>query len=40
MIDTLIDILKIVSAISGTFLVFYLIAKLGAWYEDKQKGKK
>tara|TARA_Y100001963_G_C6487474_1_gene311846 strand:- start:209 stop:328 length:120 start_codon:yes stop_codon:yes gene_type:complete len=39
MIDTLIGVLKIVSSIVGTFLVFYLIAKLGAWYEDKQKRK-
>ena len=39
MYDTLIDILKILSSIGGTFLVFYIIAKLGAWYEDKQKKK-
>ena len=39
MIDTLIDILKIVLTIGGTILVFYIIAKLGAWYEDKQKKK-
>ena len=39
MYDTLIDILKIVLTISGTILVFYIIAKLGAWYEDKQKKK-
>ena len=39
MIDTLISISKIVLSIGGTFLVFYLIAKLGVWYEDKQKKK-
>ena len=39
MIDTLISISKIVLSIGGTFLIFYLIAKLGAWYEDKQKKK-
>ena len=39
MIDTLIDILKIVLTIGGTFLAFYLIAKFGTWYEDKQKKK-
>ena len=39
MYDILIDISKIVLSIGGTFLVFYLIAKLGAWYEDRQKKK-
>ena len=39
MYDTLIAISKIVLSIGGTFLIFYLIAKLGAWYEDKQKKK-
>ena len=39
MYDTLIDILKILSSIGGTILVFYIIAKLGAWYEDRQKKK-
>ena len=39
MYNTLIDILKIVLTISSTILVLYIIAKLGAWYEDKQKKK-
>ena len=37
MYDILIGISKIVLSIGCTFLVFYLIAKLGAWYEDKNK---
>tara|TARA_B100001123_G_C14316974_1_gene633617 strand:+ start:206 stop:313 length:108 start_codon:yes stop_codon:yes gene_type:complete len=33
------DVIKTILSISGTILGFYLIAKFGAWYEDKQ-GKK
>ena len=36
MYDTLIAIVKIILSIGGTFLGFYIIAKFGAWYEDKQ----
>ena len=30
------DVIKTILSISGTILGFYLIAKFGAWYEDKQ----
>ena len=33
------DILNTLLTIGSIVLVFYLIAKLGAWYEDKQKKK-
>tara|TARA_R110000824_G_scaffold60492_3_gene161663 strand:+ start:6282 stop:6389 length:108 start_codon:yes stop_codon:yes gene_type:complete len=33
------DLIKTFLSISGVCLGFYLIAKLGAWYEDKQKKK-
>jgi len=36
MYDTLIAIVKIILSIGGTFLGFYIIAKFGAWYEDRQ----
>jgi len=39
MYDTLIAIVKIILSIGGTFLGFYIIAKLGAWYEDRQNKK-
>ena len=31
------DVISTILTISGTLLVFYMIAKLGAWYEDKNK---
>tara|TARA_R100000008_G_C3558719_1_gene154743 strand:- start:252 stop:359 length:108 start_codon:yes stop_codon:yes gene_type:complete len=33
------DIIKTLLSISGVCLGFYLIAKLGAWYEDRQNKK-
>ena len=30
------DLIKTLLTISGTILGFYLIAKFGAWYEDRQ----
>ena len=30
------DVIKTILSISGTILGFYLIAKFGAWYEDRQ----
>ena len=30
------DIIKTILSIGGTILGFYLIAKFGAWYEDRQ----
>ena len=33
------DLINTILAIGGTILVFYLIAKFGSWYEDKQKKK-
>ena len=30
------DLISTILTIGGTVLVFYLIAKFGAWYEDKQ----
>ena len=39
MIDTLIGLLKIILGIGGTVLAFYIIAKIGVWYEDRQNKK-
>ena len=33
------DLINTLLTISGVCLAFYLIAKFGAWYEDKQKKK-
>ena len=35
----MVELIETLLAIGGTVLVFYLIAKFGAWYEDKQKRK-
>jgi len=31
------DVISTILTIISTLLVFYMIAKLGAWYEDKNK---
>tara|TARA_B100001123_G_C15082779_1_gene936416 strand:- start:811 stop:918 length:108 start_codon:yes stop_codon:yes gene_type:complete len=33
------DLIKTLLSIGGTILGFYLIAKFGAWYEDRQNKK-
>ena len=34
------ELFETILIISGVCLVFYLIAKFGAWYEDRQQGGK